>query len=42
MLDYGSLRYEMGYSCAIAVVLFVLMFVFKKGVSLLMRRIGDE
>ena len=36
------LRYEMGYACAIAVVLFVLMFVFKKGVSLLMRRIGDE
>ena len=42
MPDYGSLRYEMGYACAIAVVLFVLMFVFKKGVSLLMRRIGDE
>ena len=42
MQDYGSLRYEMGYACAIAVVLFVLMFVFKKGVSLLMRRIGDE
>ena len=42
MQDYGSLRYEMGYACAIAVVLFVLMFVFKKGVSRLMRRIGDE
>ena len=42
MQDYGSLRYEMGYACAIAVVLFVLMFVLKKGVSLLMRRIGDE
>ena len=42
MQDYGSLRYEMGYAFAIAVVLFVLMFVFKKGVSLLMRRIGDE
>ena len=42
MQDYGSLRYEMGYACAIAVVLFVLMFVFKKGVSVLMRRIGDE
>ena len=42
MQEYGSLRYEMGYACAIAVVLFVLMFVFKKGVSLLMRRIGDE
>ena len=42
MQDYGSLRYEMGYACAIAVVLFVLRFGFKKGVSLLMRRIGDE
>ena len=42
MQDYGSLRYEMGYACAIAVVLFVLMFVFKKAVSLLMRRIGDD
>ena len=42
MQDYGSLRSEMGYACAIAVVRFVLMFVFKKGVSLLMRRIGDE
>ena len=26
MQDYGSLRYEMGYACAIAVVLFVLTF----------------
>ena len=42
MQDHGSPRYEMGDACAIAVVLFVLMFVFKKGVSLLMRRIGDE
>ena len=40
--DYGNVRFEMGYACAIAVVLFVLMFEFKKGVSLLMRRIGDE
>ena len=28
MQDHGTLRYEMGYACAIAVVLFVLMFVF--------------
>ncbi len=42
MQDHGTLRYEMGYACAIAVVLFVLMFVFKKGVSLLMRRISDD
>ena len=42
IMDYGNIKYEMGYACAIAVVLFVLMFVFKKGVSLLMRRIGDE
>lgn len=42
MQDYGTLRYEMGYACAIAVVLFVIMFVFKKGVGLIMRRIGDD
>ena len=42
MQDHGTLRYEMGYACAIAVVLFVLMFVLKKGVSLLMRRISDD
>ena len=42
MQDYGSLRYEMGYACAIAVVLFVIMFVFKKGVNVIMRRIGND
>lgn len=42
MQDYGTLRYEMGYACAIAVVLFILMFVFKKGVNLIMRRIGND
>ena len=42
MQDYGSLRYEMGYACAIAVVLFVIMFVFKKAVSLVMRRISSD
>lgn len=42
MQDYGTLRYEMGYACAIAVVLFAIMFIFKKGVSLIMRRIGNE
>ena len=25
MMDYGTVRYEMGYACAVAVVLFVLM-----------------
>ena len=40
--DYGTLRYEMGYACAIAVVLFVLMLLVKKAVNLLMRYIDDE
>lgn len=42
MQDFGTLRYEMGYACAIAVVLFVIMFVFKKAVNLVMRRISDD
>ena len=42
MQDYGSIRYEMGYASAIAVVLFMIMFVFKKGVSLIMSRISND
>ncbi len=40
--DFGTIRYEMGYACAIAVVLFVIMFVFKKAVNLILRRISDD
>lgn len=42
MNDYGTMRYEMGYACAIAVVLFVMMLVIKKVVNVLMRYIGNE
>lgn len=42
MQDYGTLRYEMGYACAIAVILFAIMFTFNKIVRLMMRRIGDD
>lgn len=42
MMDYGTIRYEMGYACAIAVVLFVLLLIFKQGVNMLLRYIGDE
>jgi multiple sugar transport system permease protein len=42
IMDYGTIRYEMGYACAIAVVLFIMMLVFRRGINLLMRFIGDE
>lgn len=40
--DYGTLRYEMGYACAIAVVLFIIMLLVKRVVNLLMRYIADD
>jgi multiple sugar transport system permease protein len=42
IMDYGTIRYEMGYACAIAVVLFIMMLVFRRGINLLLRFIGDE
>lgn len=42
LLDYGSgIRYEMGYACAIATILFVLMIGTNKIVQLVLKRIGD-
>ena len=38
--DYGSIRFEMGYACAIAVVLFVIMITANKLISLFIGRIG--
>lgn len=35
ILDYGTLRYEMGYACAIATILFLMMFL----TNLLVRRL---
>lgn len=41
IVDYGSIRYEMGYACAISTVLFVLMLASKKLVDLCLARIPD-
>ncbi len=41
MQDYGSVRYEMGYACAIAVMLFVLMVGANKLIQRLLRNVGD-
>lgn len=42
LMDYGSgIRYEMGYACAIATVLFILMIGTNKLVQKLLRRVGD-
>ena len=39
--DYGNVRYEMGYACAIAVILFVIMVGANGLVQRLLRGIGD-
>ena len=39
--DYGSIRFEMGYACAIAVVLFFLMIGANQIVQRLLRRVGE-
>ena len=39
--DYSSVRFEMGYACAIAVVLFAIMIIANKGVQRLLRRVGS-
>lgn len=42
LIDYGSgIRYEMGYACAIATVLFILMIGTNKFVQRLLRRVGE-
>lgn len=38
--DYGNIRFEMGYACAIATVLFVMMVVVNRFVTMFIRRIG--
>ncbi len=40
ILDYGSTRYEMGYACALATVLFVIMLVSNILVQKLIRHVG--
>lgn len=40
LLDYGNIRFEMGYACAIAVILFVTMVVVQQIVQRLLRNLG--
>lgn len=38
--DYGGIRFEMGYACAIATLLFVMMVACNKGTQALIARVG--
>lgn len=38
--DYGTIRYEMGYACAIATILFFVMIICNKLVQKLLQRVG--
>ena len=40
LFDYGYSRFEMGYACAIATILFLLMIVCNKAIQSLLRRVG--
>ena len=40
LIDYGSTRYEMGYACAIATILFLMMILCNKAIQSLLRRVG--
>ena len=39
--DYGSIRYEMGYACAIATILFAMMILSNKAVQRMIRKVGE-
>lgn len=41
MQDYGNTRYEMGYACAIATFLFILMIATNKLINKLLKKVGD-
>lgn len=41
LLDYGSIRYEMGYACAIATILFLLMIGTNKLIQRVIRKVGS-
>ncbi len=41
LLDYGNYRYEMGYACAIATVLFMMMLIMNAFVKFLLRKYND-
>lgn len=38
--DYGIIRYELGYACAISVILFVIMYLCHKGIGAILSGIG--
>ena len=38
--DYGTVRYEMGYACAIATMLFVVLIVLNRGIRALIGKVG--
>ena len=40
LFDYGFSRFEMGYACAIATILFLLMILCNKAIQSLLRRVG--
>lgn len=40
LFDYGFTRFEMGYACAIATVLFLMMYLCNKAIQSLLRRVG--
>lgn len=40
LTDYGTIRYEMGYACAIATLLFVVMLGTNKLIQTLLRKVG--
>ena len=40
LVDYGSIRFEMGYASAIATILFIFMIYTNKGVQALLRKVG--
>ena len=38
--DYANLRYEMGYGCAISLILFIIMFLMHKLINTVLNKIG--
>ncbi|WP_029324595.1 carbohydrate ABC transporter permease [Butyrivibrio sp. AE3004] len=40
LIDYGSMRFEMGYACAIATILFLMMILCNKAIQSFLRRVG--
>lgn len=41
LMDYGSVRYEMGYASAIATILFLVMIGTNKAVQVILRKVGS-